>query len=134
MTVLRDQNREEPVLKYVTVTFPGLIVPLAIARVDVVHPFRQIVFGRLQEKVIVISHDAPGIHGPIKCLGRTCQQINQSPLLGRPLEDHHVAVAMCRHMIDAVGNPNSSLSTHSNRPSARTACLTYSLPKFKLSL
>src|SRR5450756_2948055 len=65
----------------------------------------------------MIPHDTPRIHGPVQLFGRIRQQVKQSSLLGRPLEDHHVAVAVCRHMIHAVGNPNSRLSTHLNRPS-----------------
>jgi hypothetical protein len=98
---------------------PAAAVPgvegLGVAPVQELHPGRELRPGRLDDQVVVVAHQAEGVHAPGAALDRPCEQAEEE----QPVVVIQVDVAAGDpargHVVDPVGKLGARAAWHRSR-------------------
>src|SRR5690349_17193122 len=100
MSLAFDQNALESPLKEVADPVVTLIETLGILLIQPFHPARKPYLGCLDEKVVVIRHQNPGMQDPSPLGDHLRQQRHEAPAIGVIAEDVAPLVAAACDMPD----------------------------------
>ena len=112
MTVLLDQNSLVPALEQVPGPAVELIEELRIDAVQLPHAEGKVAVGGLDEKMVMVGHEAVGMTDPVVAFVDVLDGIQEVLAVGVILENGLLLVSAGGHMIDCAGVLNAKRSSH----------------------
>jgi hypothetical protein len=103
-----------------TVALVALVERAGVAAVQTMHPSREVLLPALEDEVVVIRHQAPGVECPLRVAGDPVEEIKEEVPVGDVAVDVYAGVA-ARPDVVVAGALDARWARHAPKVSAGRA-------------